>query len=135
MYVLTGRHSNPRALAELAPRLEPKRSAEGYATTDRERTRALFAPLLGDVFPGEWHHCALAIIWPNGTIPPHEDGASEFRQRFMLVLQSNPGSWVWHDGDWQQLEEGGIYTADPSKTHAALNWGSEPRIHFVVDVK
>lgn len=136
-YELVGRLDRTRTLADLAPRLSPVRSQEGYATTDREATRALYRPRLESVFPGEWTHCTLAIIWPAGSIPPHADGctASERAQRYMVVLQSGSDSWCLHDGTWQQLEEGGIYTADPAKTHAAVHWGLEPRIHFIVDVR
>ena len=54
--------------------------------------------------------------------------------RFHLVIQTNPDCWMLHDGQWQQLEPGGIYTLDPLIPHASVNWGNEPRVHFVVDV-
>lgn len=131
-----GFHSNSRQLADLAGKLNPQPSREGYATTSRQETSELYYPLLSDVFPGRWLQCFLAIIWANGTIPPHcdsetGDGKSK---RFHLVIQSNANCWYMHNNQWQQLEEGGIYEFDPTLVHAAVNWGGEPRIHLVVDI-
>lgn len=116
--------------------LRPKPSEQGYCTTDRDETTTIYRSHLEQLFSGEWTKCFLAIIWPNGTIPPHVDGDSirEGSQRYQVVLQSNPDSWVLHDGDWQQLEEGGIYTMRPELRHASVNWGNEPRINLIVDV-
>lgn len=138
MYEEVGKYSGcARELANLAGSLSPERKPEGYATTDCDRTLALYFPLLSITFPGEWKQCFLAILWANGTIPIHQDGDTQDgkSERYHLVLQSNQWSWTLHDGCWQQLEEGGIYRMNPVKTHAAVNWGGEPRIHFVVDIK
>lgn len=54
--------------------------------------------------------------------------------RHHLPLQSNPGCWVFHDGVWQQLEVGRMYTMDPTKPHGAVNWGTELRLHLMIDV-
>ena len=134
MYVEIGDCPTPRRFADLAPQLSPRKSEQGYGTTDRTATRDLFWPLLRDVLPGQWVSAALAVIWQWGSIPPHEDGTDGGRlYRVMVVLQTNPDAWCLHDGAWQQLREGGIYAADPTRPHAAINWGGEPRIHLVVD--
>lgn len=108
---------------------------QGYATTDRALTRSVYWDVLKDTFDGEWQSCTLSVIWPYRCIYPHQDGIEAGVQRYFLVMQSNPDSWVLHDGDWQQLEEGGVYVVDPTKTHASVNLGNEIRINFIVDVK
>jgi hypothetical protein len=40
-----------------------------------------------------------------------------------------------HDGNCQQLEAGGIYEMDEKLIHAAMNWGNDIRMHFVIDIK
>ncbi len=135
MYLQVGRYPNPRALADRAHLCKPVESELGYATTDRDITLCVYREALGDVFKGEWMDCKLAIVWPYGCIHPHADILPADRERFFLVLQTNPDSWCLHDGQWQQLEEGGIYSVDPSKVHAAVNLGTELRINFVVDVR
>lgn len=72
---------------------------------------------------------------PDGHIPFHSDRIEDYHpNRYHIVLQTNPHCWVYHDGVWQQLNRGGIYFMDPSKEHAALNFGSTIRLHLVVDV-
>lgn len=136
MYVQVGYYPDARRLAELAARLNPKPSEQGYCTTDRDATYELYYPHFKDTFLNKWDKCFLAIIWANGSIPPHTDGDSILggTQRFQVVLQTNANSWVMHGGDWQQLVEGGIYTMRPDVTHASINWGGEPRINLIVDV-
>jgi len=138
MYQRVGAYPGPtRPLVAPLAQFGLQPSREGYATTPWEAALACYRPLLADTFPGEWTYAIAVVIWPNGTIPPHEDGDTqrERSQRYHLVLQSSQKAWVLHDGTWQQLDEGGIYTMDPLTTHAAVNWGGEPRIHLVVDVR
>lgn len=106
-----------------------------YNTTEPTRTAEVYQPHLQSVFPGEWTKCFLAIIWPNGSIMPHVDADTAGQTRTHLVLQSNPDCWNMNDGKWCQLETGGIYTMDQTLVHASINWGSEPRVHFIVDRK
>lgn len=135
MYEWVAEIQEPRLLAELVSRCSPRVGAEGYASTDFPATRDVFGPRMASQFgdPERWAHCSVAMIMPNGTIPPHADSLVG-SHRYMVVLQTNDRAWCLHGGAWQQLREGGIYTADPRIEHAALNWGREPRIHFVVDV-
>lgn len=136
MYELVGELPGARRLADLAGQLHPQPSREGYATTDREKTRVLYEQHVSPYLPGEWTKCFLAIIWPNGTIPPHRDGDSirEGSKRFQVVLQTNDQCWNLHDRQWQQLVQDGIYTMQPDLVHASVNWGSEPRILLIADV-
>jgi hypothetical protein len=70
----------------------------------------------------------------GGNTPMHVDELErEGLARYHLVLQTNDRCWNFHDGDWQQLELGGVYTIDVSRNHASINWGATLRVHLVVD--
>lgn len=141
MYTRVGTYEkDPQPLIDLTSRFRMHVNKRGYATTfmDQERSLAVFQPLLGDVFPGEWSFVMLSMIVPEGHIHLHTDAEAELAgaQRLHLVLKSNPRCWNYSaDVGWQQLEQCGIYTFDPSIEHASVNLGTEPRLHFVVDVK
>lgn len=55
--------------------------------------------------------------------------------RYHLPLQTNFGCWSYHGGDWQQLDVGRVYSMDPAVEHGAVNWGSEIRMHLLLDVR
>ena len=138
MYEQVGSIPEPRKMAEFASLLSPLPSEQGYCTTDRQRTQEIYEPLLCHALPhGLWKMAMLAIVWPHGSIYPHADGDNEYDgcRRYHIVLQNNQLCWHLHDGKWQKLKEGGIYVMNPLKEHAAINWGGDPRIHLVVDVK
>jgi len=112
-------------------------NGRGYTCTDPRATMELYQPLLGKIFPGVWTRCFLAIIWPNGSIMPHHGGGeviADGSARYHLVLKTNPDCWSMHENQWQQLEEGKIYEFNPRLVHAAINWGKQWRVHFVVDI-
>ena len=112
-------------------------SATGYGSTSdqHELVREAFYPDVGHLFPGAWPYSMVVTLAPNGTLPPHKDGPLKTGcQRYHLVLQTNENVWQLHDGDWQQLEAGGIYELDQTKIHAAVNWGDKARVHLVMDV-
>ena len=104
-----------------------------YATTGPKKTEEVFYKHLKDLFPGDWIKCFCSIINPDGSIMPHADVDANGRSRCHLVLKTNSDCWSLHDGDWQQLVQGEVYKMDPTKVHAAINWGTEPRVSFVVD--
>lgn len=141
MYERVGTYEKDmQPLVDQTQRLRMHVNKRGYATTymDQERSRALFQPLLSEVFPGEWSFAMVSLIVPEGHIHMHtdEEPEREGSQRLHLVLQSNTRCWNYSaDAGWQQLDQGGIYTFDPSIEHASVNLGSEPRLHFVVDVR
>lgn len=134
MYTRVETYAGASMLEPYVAVLAPWQQVQGYGTTPSEETLAVFVPLLHTSFPGLWVYAICAVIWPNGTIPPHQDTHTTGSQRFHLVLSTNPDAWVWHDGIWQQLEQDGVYTMDPEKVHAALNWGTLPRVHLVFDI-
>jgi hypothetical protein len=124
------------ALIEHMHKLEPKPTLPlGYLTTDPKTTEAIYRPLLAALFPGEWLKCFLSIVWPNGSIMAHQDldAPALNRHRHHLVLKTNSDCWCMHDGTVEQLDLGGIYAIDETKVHAAMNWGRDFRVHFVVD--
>lgn len=95
---------------------------------------AKLQPLLADALPGRWTNVLVTRIMPSGTIPLHVDGARA-GTRYHLVLETNTGCWCMHDGDWQQLGLGDIYTMEQTRPHGSVNWGETPRTHLVVDIK
>ena len=122
------------ALHDLVRLTEPKITLPlRYATTDVKKTNEVFHEHLKDLFPGEWIKCFCSIINPDGSIMPHADVDANGRTRCHLVLKTNKDCWHMHDNEWQQLKEGEVYSMDPTKVHAAINWGEEPRVSFVVD--
>ena len=127
-----------KALYEAAKGLRLDESNQGYgSTSDRPReVEETLRPLLGSMFPNPWSYVMVVSVKTNGTLPPHADGAlTAGTTRYHVVLQTNPLAWCLHDEVWQQLAQGGIYTMDCSKVHAAVNWGPEPRVHLVIDTK
>ena len=138
MYKWTGSYDGPVPLKTLAERLESFVIAwapSGYGTTTEHGS-------LGDVFPelrpyvqGEWPYVMGIVVKPSGgAIRLHKDTPSSTGvRRHHVVLQTNPACWSFHDGEFQQLEEGGIYTLDETREHAAVNWGETERIHLVID--
>lgn len=137
MYIETGHYPEAQRFQEVVGKLSPPRSSEGYGTTGSVETIQAFRPLLCTCFTGEWTYAICAVVWQNGTIPPHQDGDTQTQKsiRYHLVIDTNPDAWVMHGGHWQRLAQDMIYTMDPLMVHAAVNWGARPRIHLVVDVR
>lgn len=139
MYQLVGTFDGPLPeLTEKASHFQLDLSPSGYgSTSDRfKEVRTGFYEALRALFPGAWPYSMIVTVFPNGAIPPHRDGPlNEGFERHHLILQTNPDCWSFHDGDWQQLERGGIYTMDCTRQHAALNWGESDRIHLVIDAQ
>ena len=135
MYIQIGTYDGPiRPLVEQAYSLVPGASREGYCTVHDFSVGTQYAPIFQQIIPGHWVRSFLSIIWHNGTIPPHID--TDMREdaiRSHVVLDTNAECWYLHDGQWQQLQTGGVYRMDPLKIHASVNWGHGARIHLVVD--
>lgn len=100
--------------------------------TTVEQTRPLLQPVLQDVFLGSWGYTTVVSVAPQSCLCLHIDGEVA-RTRHILVVQTTPESWAFHDGTWAQLAVGGIYTMDPTKPHGGVNWGDLPRIHITVE--
>ena len=135
MYQRVGAYEGRSTLQEMAKRwtdFDVGWTHSGFGMTS--------APICGTYhaevaqLPGEWAAAMLVLIRPGGYIQPHRDEpARAGLSRFHIVLQTNQRCWNFHDGDWQQLELGGIYTIDPTREHGSLNWGDAMRVHLVID--
>jgi hypothetical protein len=125
-----------RRLAGLASHCAPRFNEHGCATTDRALTAQVYGSFLDEweALHGPWRHCSLAVLAPNGVCHLHSDDP-QARNRLMFVLQTNPDAWCFHDGHWQQLQLGGVYQVDATRPHAAVNLGTDLRIHLAVDLK
>ena len=79
-------------------------------------------------------------IQPGGTIPLHKDNPGVENNvdgpltRYHLILSTNDWCWNFHAGTWQQLEVGYMYTMDPTREHASINWGPNTRWHLILDI-
>jgi hypothetical protein len=135
MYHRVGTYEGRTTLQELADRvilLEVEWEPSGYGVV---KSIGDVYPELASVLPGEWVSSMLVLIRPGGNARVHRDArAREDIERFHLALQTNDRCWNLHDGAWQQLELGGIYTVDQTKEHASINWGDKMRVHLVADV-
>lgn len=75
---------------------------------------------------------AVVALYPSSQLVCHCDPPIA-GTRFHVPLQVNEGCWCFHDGVWQQLEIGKFYRMDPTKPHGAVNWGTEVRLHLIID--
>jgi hypothetical protein len=81
------------------------------------------------------HRGAVVALYPSSQIVAHADAYSAKQRRYHIPLQINSGCWVFHDGDWQQLQLGKVYQMDPTKVHGAVNWGATLRLHLLLDTE
>ena len=137
-YMEVGQFKGKPILRELVDRavgIEINFGPNGYGTVHGDKVLEAFSPLQ-KVIRGEWLVPFLVVVQPGGILPYHRDFPEPItgQVRYHLVLQSNPDCWSWHDHQWQQLKSGWLYTMEPSKYHSSVNFGSEDRIHFVVDI-
>lgn len=119
-------------LLALSTHLDLAPGPGGSRMSDFAVTRALYEPVLHGVFYAI-HQITVIALYPSAQLVAHCDPPIK-GSRYHLPLQVNPDCWVFHDGMWQQLEAGRWYQMDPTKLHGAVNWGSEVRLHLIVDV-
>lgn len=127
-------------VAELLPIPEIDfKSSSGYLIVPlAESAEEAVRKVLGDVIPGDWQSTRYIAVKPNGFIHLHTDPPTDEtkgRNRYHVVLQTNPYCWNYHGGDIQHLSEGSVFEIDEKVEHASVNWGKTPRVHLVVDVK
>lgn len=77
---------------------------------------------------------ALVALYPSSQLVAHCDPPIA-GTRYHLPLVTNEGCWVFHRGVWQQLQVGRVYMMDPTAEHGAVNWGTERRVHLMVDTE
>lgn len=140
MYHRVGSYQGKTPLQELGDRFlqfDVAWTPTDYGTTVEHisQVRDAYRAELADVLPGDWFRSMLVAIRPGGNIRMHQDvPEAPGLTRYHIVLATNDRCWNYHDGDWQQLEPGGIYTVDATREHASINWGESMRVHLVADV-
>lgn len=96
-----------------------------------------------------WHETGFAIsrsrlwvaaLWPSAQIVGHKDaplGGFEAARvtRYHLPIQTNNECWSLSGKAWRQLKKGWLYTLNPAEWHGSVNWGTEVRVHLVIDVR
>jgi hypothetical protein len=75
----------------------------------------------------------LVGLLPSQQIALHADAPIK-GMRYHVPLQTNNDCWCF-SGGWQHLEVGKVYRMDPTQPHGAVNWGSEIRLHLMIDVE
>lgn len=80
-----------------------------------------------------WEWVTIVALYPSSQIVAHRDPPAVGTVRYHIPLQTNPDCWCFHDGVWQRLPVGQIYSMNPREQHGAVNWGAEVRLHLMVD--
>ena len=75
----------------------------------------------------------LVGLLPSQQIAAHADQPIAPAVRYHVPLQTNDLCWSFHAGQWIQLKVGKVYRMDPAEVHGAVNWGSEVRLHLMID--
>ena len=101
--------------------------------SDEKLTLELYGRQL-EWYRDQWTYATVIALYPSSQLVAHRDLYEVKGIRHHLPLQVNEGCWVFHEGVWQQLEVGKIYTMDPKGLHGAVNWGATVRYHLIVDV-
>lgn len=102
--------------------------------TDDAGTRRAVGPFLLDHLAEPWRWVTLVSLLPSQQIVAHRDPALPAGlTRYHLPILTNDHCWSFAGGVWQQLKVGVIYQMRPEVEHGAVNWGSEVRVHLLVD--
>lgn len=108
--------------------LKPGPGGSHMAPVDQIAVRAVLQGLLA----GEWSQAMWVLLMPSAQIVAHTDrGALGLRTH--IPLRQNASCWCFHDGVWQQLDRGQVYTMDAHRPHGAVNWGTTPRVHLMLE--
>ena len=142
MYQLTPLKFHPDQVAHLlglALSLNLQPGPGGAGMTDSALTLETFWPVLMGFLPGRWANTRVVGLWPSQQIPLHADTPIaairhhiplQLNRRCMQFTENANGVLIC-----QHLEEGQDYTLDPTLPHGAVNWGSELRLHLMIDVE
>ncbi len=129
MYILQSATISPEVVAVFALIAQKTDLAPGPGGSRITPIKDAPFELLGIDMPGK---AMFVVLYPSSQLVAHRDPPiPDLRYHVPIIVP--PGNWVFHDGLWQQLVVGNIYQMDPTKEHGAVNWGSEIRIHLVVD--
>jgi hypothetical protein len=128
-YERVGSYDGPlQAMADKLQWLSFKWLPGDYGTTPQDllEVRDAYQEKLSEAIPGEWVRSMLVAIKPGGNIRMHNDIPPKDSERFHLVLATNDRCWNFHDGDWQQLDLGGIYNRRPAQATRIYQLGVRP---------
>lgn len=110
--------------------------AASYMTPDDLTREALVSVLedLQGLFPAPWKWVTAVSLLPSQQIVAHRDQPLPAGlTRYHLPLLTNSGCWSYADRHWRHLILGTVYELDPAEEHGAVNWGSEVRVHLLID--
>jgi hypothetical protein len=74
---------------------------------------------------------------PSSGLNPHEEAVESKKGlvlRFHIPIFTNPDAWLVLDEEKFHFEEGVLYFFNKGCVHAALNQGTQARLHFVFDM-
>lgn len=115
-------------------KLEIKPGPGGSSMTEDAPTRRWFRGSGLEMLVAEpWIWITVVALYPSSQIVAHRDPPAVGTVRYHIPLQTNDDCWCFHDGVWQQLLVGQVYSMNPREQHGAVNWGSEVRLHLMVD--
>ena len=78
----------------------------------------------------------LSVIMPGNSIEAHSDPQEpNWLTRLHIPLTTNDQSIFYIAGQPNHFEVGKAYHVDTRIEHAIENYGSTPRIHFMLDIK
>lgn len=117
----------------IALELDIKPGPGGSSMTEDAATRARFDGFVDRYLPQPWQWITVVALYPSSQIVAHRDPSAVGTVRYHIPLQTNDDCWCFHAGVWQRLPVGQIYSMNPREQHGAVNWGSEVRLHLMVD--
>jgi hypothetical protein len=115
-----------------------RRGPGGRIHGEREVLRAL--PALRDLvysLPCEKiDRVLVARLPPGGFVPLHVDTFKYYAHsvRLVFVIATDPRARLYVDGAWWHFREGEVWAFDNLYQHAAVNDGTLPRTHVLVDL-
>lgn len=137
MYDTTGYRVEPqwvRRVLDLCRQHAYDHARAGSAMSPHLETQLILQSLLVTVFLEPWTWVTIVALGPSQQIVAHRDQPlPKGVFRYHIPLQSNPFCWSLSDGEWQKLQTGKIYRMAPDVLHGAVNWGSETRLHLMID--
>jgi hypothetical protein len=101
------------------------------------QARQLIFALMARVEGERLGRCMITKLAPGRVITPHVDqGApATYYDRFHIVLHSTPGC-VFRAGDEKvHMDAGEVWWFDNKQEHEVLNYGSDDRVHLIVDIR
>lgn len=96
-----------------------------------------FLRAFADERGAELGRAKLVSLPPGHRVYPHIDRGDYYaqRDRYHLVLQSGPGSWLKTGDETVELRQGELWWFDNKAIHEAYNGSDTDRIHCIFDLK